>query len=103
MRKFALLILAAAVLGLMLAPAAWAADAKTIFGTKCAACHGPDGAGKMKNTPDLRAEGTQKKSDADLTAYIKTGNGKAMHAFGNKGVDDETIKALVAHIRTLKK
>ncbi len=103
MKKLAILVIAMAV-GLMLVPKPmFAADGAGTFAAKCAACHGADGAGKMKGTPNMTTAEFQKKSDADLANYIKTGNGKAMHAFEKKGVDEATTKALVEYIRTLKK
>ena len=83
---------------------AHAQSAADLYKSKCAMCHGPDGAGKMKGTPDFRTAEFQKKTDAELTSAIANGpNGKESHAFSKKGLDDATIKSLVAFIRTLKK
>ena len=79
------------------------AAAKATFQTKCAMCHGQDGAGssvgKSMNVPDLRAPAVQKSPDAELAQIIS--NGKAgMPAFKGSLSDDQ-IHALVTHIRSL--
>ena len=85
---------------------AFAEDVAGIFKTKCAACHGPAGAGKaaMKGT-NLLTDEAKKKSDADLSAAIATGGAakKATHIFEKKGVTPEQTKGLVGYIRDLQK
>ena len=104
MKKLLVVVLALAVLAVIAAPAFAADDGAKVFAAKCAVCHGPDGAGKLKGTPDFRTAEFQKKSDAELTDAIANGpKGKESHAFAKKGLDDATIKSLVAYIRTLKK
>ena len=81
-------------------------DATALFKSKCALCHGEDGSG---NTPsgralkakDLRAEETQKKSDADIAAVIANGRSK-MPAFAQK-LKPEQIQQLVGYIHQLAK
>src|SRR3982074_3008657 len=55
------------------------ATAKRTFQTKCAMCHGPDGAGseagKSLNVPDLRSPEVQKLPDADLAKGSAECNG----------------------------
>lgn len=104
MKKVLVVLFAITVLVAIAAPRATADDAAKVYAAKCAMCHGPDGAGKMKGTPDFRTAEFQKKSDAELTSAIANGpGGKESHAFSKKGLDDATIKSLVAYIRTLKK
>ena len=104
MKKVMVVLFAVAVLVLIVAPGATADDGAKVFASKCAICHGADGAGKMKGTPDLRGAEVQGLTDAQLTDAIANGpKGKESHAFSKKGVDDATIKSLVAYIRTLKK
>lgn len=92
---------------LLLASAAQAEDAAPLFKAKCAACHGQDGSGdtaigKKQALRDLRAADVQKQSDAELTGVIAEGKaGKAAHAYKKKGLTDDQIKALVAHIRSI--
>ncbi len=81
-------------------------DGATLYKTKCAMCHGPDGAGKTPvgqklNIRDLRSPEVQKQSDSDLAHVIEQGKGK-MPVFG-KTLSDDQIKLLVAQIRELGK
>jgi cytochrome c6 len=104
MKAVLVVVLTLAVLAMIAAPAFAADDGAKVFAAKCAVCHGPDGAGKLKGTPDFRTAEFQKKSDAELTDAIANGpKGKESHAFAKKGLDEATIKSLVAFIRTLKK
>lgn len=96
--------LAAGLLLLAAVPAS--ADGAALFKTKCASCHGTDGAGTtaMGKKLALRALASaevQKQSDAVLTGIVSKGKGK-MPPFGSKLSADE-VKALVAHIRSFKK
>ncbi|MFZ3211912.1 MAG: cytochrome c [Terriglobales bacterium] len=104
MKKILVVMVVLAMLVVIAAPTLMADDGAKVFAAKCAMCHGPDGAGKMKGTPDFRTAAFQAKSDAELTNAIANGpNGKESHAFAKKGMDEATIKSLVAYIRTLKK
>jgi mono/diheme cytochrome c family protein len=81
-------------------------DGAALYKTKCAMCHGPDGAGKTPvgtklNVRDLRSPEVQKQSDSDLAHVIEQGKGK-MPVFG-KTLSDDQIKSLVAQIRELGK
>ncbi len=81
-------------------------DGSALFKTKCAMCHGPDGAGKTPigqklNVRDLHSADVQKQSDAELSQTIAQGKNK-MPAFGKK-LSAEQIKLLVACIRELGK
>jgi mono/diheme cytochrome c family protein len=83
-----------------------AQDGATLFKTKCAMCHGPDGKGdspmgKKLNVRDLGSPDVQKQSDAELATIIEKGKNK-MPAFGGK-LSAEQITALVSHIRELGK
>jgi cytochrome c6 len=82
-------------------------NAATLFKTKCAACHGPDGGGntptgKALGTADLRSDEVQKQTDAQLTDSTANGKGKKMPAYKGKLTDDQ-IKQLVGYIRELAK
>jgi cytochrome c6 len=87
--------------------AAQADDAgQKLYGSKCAACHGPDGkgqtaVGKLNKLRDLASSDVQKQSDEELTTIITGGKGK-MPAYG-KSLKPEQIKSLVEYVRTLKK
>ena len=67
---------------------------------KCVTCHGPDGKGRVKGTPNFTDAAWQKReSDADLTEDIKKGKPPKMPAFGSK-LNDSEIRAMVAYLRT---
>src|ERR1700736_3589362 len=84
-------------------PAPDSAASSATFRTKCAMCHGPDGAGsevgKSMNVPDLRSPVVQKLPDSELAQVISNGKG-GMPGFKNSLSEDQ-IHALVAHIRSL--
>ncbi len=98
------LVIAVFLLCLILLPlAGWAAgpNGADLFKTKCAVCHGPDGAGKAAmKTPPLGGADVQAKSDKELADFIAT---NPKHNFAKKGMTPDEINALVAFIRTLKK
>jgi mono/diheme cytochrome c family protein len=81
-------------------------DAAAVYKSKCAMCHGPDGAGqtptgKTMKVRDLRSADVQKASDTDLAKVIADGKAK-MPAYKGK-LTPEEIKALVTYIRGLAK
>ena len=94
-----------AVLALLAMPLA-AEDGAALFKAKCAMCHGPDGSGqtpvgKSLKVRNLGSADVQKQSDAELSKTILDGKNKMP---ANKGkLSDAEVKALIAHIRTLKK
>jgi cytochrome c6 len=73
------------------------------FRTKCAMCHGPDGAGsavgKSMNVPDLRSSVVQDKADGELAQIISNGKG-VMPAF-KSSLSDDQVHALVTYVRSL--
>jgi len=83
-----------------------AQDGPTLYKTKCAMCHGPDGKGetpmgKKLNVRDLGSPEVQKQTDAQLTAIISKGKNK-MPPFEGK-LTAEQIGQVLAHIRELGK
>jgi mono/diheme cytochrome c family protein len=81
-------------------------DGETLFKSRCAACHGPDGKGevpmgKKLGSPDLTSTEVQSQSDAQLTDVITKGKNK-MPAYDGKLSKDQ-IAGLVAYIRELGK
>lgn len=103
MRK---LLSAVALVALAVAPAMLAEDGTAIFKSKCAMCHGPTGdgqttMGKKFGLKNLGSAEVQKLSDAELIKITSDGKDK-MPAYKGKLTDAE-IKAVVAHIRSLKK
>jgi cytochrome c553 len=109
MKKIVLIACAAFALSSI---AAFAADAKENWEKTCAKCHGPDGEGKtkmgeklgIKNLTDAKLQ-TELKDDQAFKAIkegIKDSEGK-IKMKPAEGLSDDDIKALVAHVRTLKK
>jgi mono/diheme cytochrome c family protein len=74
------------------------------FRAQCAMCHGLDGSGsgvgKSMNVPDLRSPVVQKLPDVELAQVIADGKG-GMPSF-KSSLSAEQIRALVAHIRSLR-
>lgn len=79
---------------------------ETLFKSKCAACHGPDGKGevpmgKKLGAHDLNSAEVQKQSDAQLTEVVTKGKNK-MPAYEGK-LSKEQIAELVAYMREIGK
>ncbi len=94
------------LLALLVSSLSFAQEGNTLFKSKCAMCHGPDGAaqttmGKKLGIRDLHSPAVQKQSDAELTQIIEKGKAK-MPAFEGK-LTKEQAAALVAYIRELEK
>jgi len=102
------LLFGIAALGLfatMAVPAVAQNDTATLYKSKCAACHGPDGkgdtaAGKKLSVKDFHSPDVAKMSDAELFDITKKGKDK-MPAYDKKLTDDQ-IKALIKYIHELK-
>ncbi len=82
-----------------------APDGPALYKSKCAMCHGPDGAGqtpvgKSMKVRDLRSAEVQKQTDIELTKVISGGKGK-MPGFGQK-LSNADIQAIISYVRTLK-
>jgi cytochrome c6 len=80
------------------------ATSSATFRTKCAMCHGQDGAGsevgKSMNVPDLRSSVVQKLPDAQLAQIISDGKG-GMPPF-KSSLSEAQIHDLVGHVRSLR-
>jgi mono/diheme cytochrome c family protein len=79
---------------------------ESLFKSKCAMCHGPDGAGKTMmgeklKIPDLHSADVQKKADADIKTIIAKGKDK-MPAYETK-LSKEQLDSVVTFIRDLAK
>ncbi len=79
---------------------------ETLFKSKCAACHGPDGKGeapmgKKLGARNLASTEVQSQSDAQLVEVVTKGKNK-MPSYDGKLKSDE-IKGLVTYIRELAK
>jgi len=100
--KLVVLVLTIAVALFILIPSlSWADDGAALYKAKCAACHGPDGAGKpAAKIPSLIGDDAKKKSDADLTKAVAE---TAKHPGPVKGLAADDVKAVVTFIRSLQK
>ncbi len=89
-----------------------AADVQENWKTHCAKCHGEDGKGEtrmgkkagVKDLTDAKVQGEFKDEQAfkAIKEGLKEGDKTKMQPYAEKLSDDE-IKALVAHVRSLKK
>lgn len=100
---------ALAAAALLLASPAFAEDAAEIWKTKCASCHGITGDAKTKNGEKFKVDDVTdpawqaRHSDEKIENAIAKGkSGTKMKAYEDK-LSPAEIKALVAHIRSLKK
>ncbi|MEO8051743.1 MAG: c-type cytochrome [Acidobacteriota bacterium] len=88
------------------ATSAWAEDAKDLYLSKCATCHGANGAGKTAMGRKLKAQDvhvTVGKMTADQMITIVTdGKGQDMAGYGKQFTKDQ-IKELVEYYRGLAK
>jgi len=106
--RLAVLILMLAVAVFILVPSlSWAADdGAALYKTKCAACHGVDGAGKpAAKIPSLISDDAKNATDATLSDGIANGGAskKPSHAYEAKGMTPDQIKMIVSYIRELQK
>jgi mono/diheme cytochrome c family protein len=96
-----LTVVAALAVVLTLSLSAQAQDASAaLYKSKCAMCHGADGAKATGH--DFTTADFQKQSDDALVAVITNGKAPKMPKYADK-LKPEEIKGLVAYIRTLKK
>ena len=104
MKRVALFFLAFSMIAL--AGNAFADDSAALFKSKCAMCHGANGAGdtpvgKSMGIKDLASPDIQAKSDAVLAGLIANGINK-MPAFKSQ-LSQAQIDGLAKFIHTLKK
>ena len=99
--KLTILVLAIAVALFVMVPSlSWAAeDGAAVYKTKCAACHGADGAGKVG--PALKGTKLTDAQVNDLVAKGEAGK-KAPHAKAVSGVTAEQAKAVAEYVKSLK-
>jgi mono/diheme cytochrome c family protein len=99
-------VLGVTLLSLLPIPVSGQTPGESLYKTKCAVCHGPDGkgetaVGKANKMRDLGSTEVQKQSDDELSGIVTSGKGK-MPAYG-KSLKPEQIKELAAYIRSFKK
>lgn len=86
---------------------AWAqGDAKDLYNSKCAVCHGPDGTAKTAMGKKLKVQdahaAVSKMSEDQMITVVTNGKGPDMYGFG-KQFTKEQIKGLVDYYRDLGK
>ena len=101
------LTMTCAVLILFGAATAWAqGDAKDLYMSKCATCHGPDGAGKTAMGKKLKVQDAHaaagKMSADEMVKIVTDGKGQDMSGYG-KQFSKEQIQGLVDYYRGLGK
>jgi mono/diheme cytochrome c family protein len=101
------LTITCAVLVLTGAATAWAqGDAKGLYLSKCATCHGADGAGKTAMGKKLKVQNARaaagNMSAAQMITVVTDGKGQDMSGYG-KQFSAEQIKGLVDYYRSLGK
>jgi mono/diheme cytochrome c family protein len=86
-------------LAVSVAMPAFAADGAATYKAKCAACHGPDGQGKVG--PAVKASTL---TGDQITDLLTKGNDakKAPHKKAVAGVSAEDAKAIADYVKTLK-
>ena len=107
---FAILVAVAIIVFFIPTPGVAGGDAasagQTVYNSKCASCHGKDGAGqtaqgKKHNLKDLGSAEVQKMTDAQMIELTTKGKNK-MPAYEKK-LTAEQIKDVVAYVRMFKK
>lgn len=83
-----------------------ASEGKTLYNSKCQACHGANGEGKAAigkafgvTMKPLGSKEVQAMSEADLKKVIMTGTGKMKPV---AGVSDKQAGDIVAYLKTMK-
>jgi len=108
MKRF--LGIAVVALSVAVAGSALAADGTAIFKAKCAPCHGADGQGTAM-APAFKGNAFIKNSsEGDIAHVIKNGRNGAEKKYKNFAIgmpkqtlDDESVAAVVAHLKDLAK
>lgn len=76
-----------------------AEDGAAIYKSKCAACHGADGAGKVG--PAVKGISMSEAQITDLLAKGEAGK-KAPHGKGVAGLTEDQAKAVATYVKGLK-
>ena len=87
------------MLAVSLAVPAFAADGAAIYKAKCAACHGPEGQGKVG--PALKGISLSADQIADLLTKGDEAK-KAPHKKAMAGLSAEDAKAVAEHVKSMK-
>jgi cytochrome c len=96
MKRFVTMLAALAVFACL----AFAEDGGALYKTKCAACHGAAGEGKIG--PSLQKTSLSEKQIADMVANGAAGK-KAPHTKGVAGLSADQAGAVATYVASLKK
>jgi mono/diheme cytochrome c family protein len=94
-----LIVLLVVALSASLTLPAFAQDGAATYKAKCAACHGPEGQGKVG--PALKGTSL---TDAQITDLLTKGDDakKAPHKKALAGLSADDVKALATYVKALK-
>lgn len=94
-----IMVAVALCVGFVLLQVVFAQDGGTLYKTKCAACHGAEGQGKIG--PALK--GTSLSADQIVTVLTKGDEAKKPpHKKPVNGISDDDAKAVAAYVKGLK-
>ncbi len=96
MKRFTTMLAALAVFSCL----GWAQEGATLYKTKCAACHGAAGEGKIG--PSLQKTSLSEKQIADVLTNGAPGK-KAPHSKPVAGVSADQATAIATYVASLKK
>lgn len=99
MKKLVVILFCAA---LVLSTTAWAAeDGAALYKSKCAMCHGADGAGKPGKVPALKGTSL---SEQQIATLIEKGaaDKKAPHNKAMAGLTSEQATAIAGYVKGMK-
>jgi cytochrome c553 len=78
-----------------------AEDGAALYKSKCAMCHGADGAGKEGKVPALK--GTSRSQEQIISILQKgASDKKAPHNAAFKGLNEDQAKAIAAYVKSMK-
>ena len=95
MKRFTLILLAL----ILISTLSWAADGPTLYGSKCAMCHGPQGQGKIG--PSLQKTQLNASQITDLLTKGDTAK-KAPHNKPISGLSAGDASNIANYVSTLK-
>ena len=106
--KRSLLIAVVAVAAMGLAGSSLASDGEAVYKSKCAMCHGADGAGSPMGNAFKGNEFISGGSDADIADTILKGRSGAARKYSQysmgmpaQKLGDDDLKAVVAYLKSL--
>ncbi len=102
MKARVLVVLLVLLVFALLSNFTWAAeDGAALYKSKCAMCHGPDGAGKEGKVPALKGTSL---TQEQIVGVLQKGaaDKKAPHNAAFKGLTEDQAKAIAAYVKSMK-